>query len=200
MPNKLSPEEERFNCITDICNIIKSNSMPDTLSPEDNCPECSGSGCKYCQGIYRNKFNVTRTDGTSSPGGKHANCKYFVLDLNHDPHALPAIRAYAESCKATYPKLAEELQLVLTNNSFGDECFTSGDECPECDGSGCKYCQGSKTCTGWLARQRGEDEGYKNICNGCTVIKCNRLDAECLISKEEHDASEHRQELMSLHG
>lgn len=55
------------------------------------------------------KFSVTRTDGTDAPGGKHDGCDYFVLDLTHDPHALPAIRAYAESCRADYPALAADL-------------------------------------------------------------------------------------------
>jgi hypothetical protein len=55
------------------------------------------------------KFDVTRTDGTSAPGKKHDGCDYFVLDLTHDPHAIPALRAYAESCRADYPVLADDL-------------------------------------------------------------------------------------------
>lgn len=64
------------------------------------------------QGIYH-KFNVTRTDGSSEPGGKHENCRYFVLDLDHDPHAPAAIRAYAESCKDTHPALSADLKAML---------------------------------------------------------------------------------------
>lgn len=62
-------------------------------------------------GLYR-KFKVERTDGQSAPGGKHHGCEYFVLDMNHDKHALAAIRAYirslaeAEEC----PELIEDLQ------------------------------------------------------------------------------------------
>lgn len=59
------------------------------------------------RGIYH-KFNVTRTDGSSAPGGKHDGCRYFVLDLSHDPHAIPALRAYAESCAKDYPALAAD--------------------------------------------------------------------------------------------
>jgi len=55
------------------------------------------------------KFNVQRTDGTDRPGQKHDGCDYFVLDLTHDPHALVAIRAYAESCAADCPVLAADL-------------------------------------------------------------------------------------------
>ena len=56
------------------------------------------------RGIYR-KFNVTRTDGSSEPGGKHEHCKYFVLDLEHDPFAKPALRKYAEACRETVKQL-----------------------------------------------------------------------------------------------
>lgn len=45
------------------------------------------------RGLY-GKFNVTRKDGSSAPGGKHCGCDYFVLDLTHDPHAFPALVAY----------------------------------------------------------------------------------------------------------
>lgn len=47
-------------------------------------------------GLYK-KFNVSRTDGRERPGQKHFGCRYFVLDLDHDPHAPAAIRAYAKS-------------------------------------------------------------------------------------------------------
>ena len=60
------------------------------------------------RGLY-NKFDVERTDGGSEPGEKHQGCEYFVLDLDHDRHALPAIQAYADSCKAEYPKLAVDI-------------------------------------------------------------------------------------------
>jgi hypothetical protein len=42
------------------------------------------------RGLY-DKFNVSRTDGKSAPGEKHAGCRHFVLDLTHDPHARPAL-------------------------------------------------------------------------------------------------------------
>jgi hypothetical protein len=50
------------------------------------------------RGLYH-KFNIERTDGTSALGGKHESCDYFVLDLTHDPHAIPAMLAYAKSAK-----------------------------------------------------------------------------------------------------
>ncbi len=61
------------------------------------------------QGLYRKFGQIIRTDGQSEPGEKHANCRYFVLDIDHDVHAKAAIKAYAESCKEEYPLLAKDL-------------------------------------------------------------------------------------------
>jgi len=60
------------------------------------------------RGLYE-KYRIERTDGTSAPGQKHHGCEYFVLDLEHDPHALPALRAYAMSCARHFPTLAADL-------------------------------------------------------------------------------------------
>lgn len=71
------------------------------------------------RGIYH-KFDVTRTDGSSEPGGKHHGCFYFVLDLDHDPHAKAALQAYADSCRADYPKLADDLCNMVVERDFGN--------------------------------------------------------------------------------
>ena len=60
-------------------------------------------------GVY-NKFRVYRIDGTDRPGQKHDGCRYFVLDATHDPHAKAALLAYAKSCEADYPLLAEDVR------------------------------------------------------------------------------------------
>lgn len=60
------------------------------------------------RGLYR-KYEVNRTDGRDGPGEKHHGCAYFVLDLDHDPHALPALVAYAKSCHTEYPELRRDL-------------------------------------------------------------------------------------------
>jgi len=60
------------------------------------------------RGLYK-KFSVHREDLTDERGRKHWRCEYFVLDLTHDPHAAPALRAYAESCATDYPKLRTDL-------------------------------------------------------------------------------------------
>jgi hypothetical protein len=64
------------------------------------------------QGMYQ-KFTVIRNDGSSADGGKHAGCDYFVLDLSHDPHAIPALSAYADSCRDEYPLLADDLDQII---------------------------------------------------------------------------------------
>lgn len=60
------------------------------------------------RGVY-SKFVVQRTDGSL----KHQDCCYFVLDLNHDPFAVPALEAYAKACRELYPKLADDIELAL---------------------------------------------------------------------------------------
>lgn len=60
------------------------------------------------KGLF-NKFTVSRNDGRDVEGFKHAGCDYFVLDLTHDPFAVPALRAYAEACRTEYPILARDL-------------------------------------------------------------------------------------------
>jgi len=65
------------------------------------------------RGLY-GKFHVERTDGKSAPGEKHDGCEYFVLDLTHDPFAVPALKAYADACAAEYPLLAADLRPKVT--------------------------------------------------------------------------------------
>lgn len=64
------------------------------------------------KGLYR-KFKVTRLDGSSKSGQKHACCEYFVLDLNHDPFSMPALMAYISACTEKYPALAADLTIKL---------------------------------------------------------------------------------------
>ncbi len=67
-------------------------------------------------GMY-GKFNVSRVDGKSEFGEKHHKCSYFVLDTVHDKHAIPALRAYANSCESEYPLLARDIRAM----AFGME-------------------------------------------------------------------------------
>lgn len=69
------------------------------------------------RGIYR-KFEITRTDGSSGPGGKHQNCAYFVLDLEHDEFAIAALRAYAKACRKSHPLLADDIDRIASTGRF----------------------------------------------------------------------------------
>lgn len=71
------------------------------------------------RGIYH-KFKVERVDGTDKPGGKHENCDYFVLDITHDPFAIPALLAYAAACELTYPLLAKQLRERVQDEASKD--------------------------------------------------------------------------------
>lgn len=61
------------------------------------------------QGLFR-KFQVRRTDGSSAPGCRHADCEYFVIDVHHDAHAGAALAAYADAVESTHPALAADMR------------------------------------------------------------------------------------------
>lgn len=73
-------------------------------------------------GIYR-KYDIRRTDGRDAPGEKHDGCHYFVLDLDHDPFAIPALKAYAEACNETHPQLSVHLVMVVEQLKRGDPAW-----------------------------------------------------------------------------
>lgn len=61
-------------------------------------------------GLYQ-KFDVSRTDPESE--ARHQGCRYFVLDVDHDPYAKAALRDYAYSCMAEHPDLADDLFTLI---------------------------------------------------------------------------------------
>jgi len=74
---------------------------------------------RRAQGLI-GKFNVSRVDGSDAPGGRHEGCRYFVLDMTHDKHAIPALRAYAESCEADgFLVLGQDLRDAANALEFG---------------------------------------------------------------------------------
>ena len=64
------------------------------------------------RGLY-GKFKVKRTDGKSDPGEKHENCQYFVIDIDHDEFAAPALLEYARKCQDDYPVLSGDLVKIF---------------------------------------------------------------------------------------
>lgn len=89
------------------------------------------------RGLYE-KYRVERTDGSSAPGGKHDGCQYFVLDTSCDPHAIPALLAYAQSCKADYPLLARDVKLLAQRNCEHE--WTETLHGPDAIGEHCLHC------------------------------------------------------------
>lgn len=66
----------------------------------------------YSKGV-EDIYRIVRIDGKDKPGEEHENCMYYVLDLNHDRYALPALHSYAGACRSEYPELAEELERLI---------------------------------------------------------------------------------------
>lgn len=98
---------------------------PERGSSEDYAPQVEGETMHLDEkdgqiGIY-NKYEVRRTDHRDDPGQKHATCAYFVLDITHDPHAVPALRAYAESCRMTHPQLAIDIWATVGSDPEADQ-------------------------------------------------------------------------------
>lgn len=66
--------------------------------------------------LHMDKFVVRRSNGSSRKGKKHHGCEYFVLDINHDPFATAALKAYAVACSQAYPQLAKGLETLIVKN------------------------------------------------------------------------------------
>lgn len=84
------------------------------------------------QGLF-DKFKVLRRDGSSEPGEKHDGCEYFVLDIDHDPHAKAALAAYADDVEATHPLLAKDMRArygLAAQPVAGAVAWISEDGCP----------------------------------------------------------------------
>ena len=79
-------------------------------------PERDTSMPAEAQGIFR-KFEIRRVDGSDAPGGKHHGCRYFVLDMDHDPYAVAALAAYARACRDSHPALSGDLERWLAEKA-----------------------------------------------------------------------------------
>lgn len=82
------------------------------------------------RGLYQ-KYEVTRLN---DPEGKHDECRYLVLDPQHDLLAYYALGAYAyQASLHGYPALSEDIQKWL--DSVKMPSLPPG-PCPACDGKG----------------------------------------------------------------
>lgn len=89
------------------------------ISPEDQ------KRREMDRGLY-DKFIVKRID--ADPTGKHRDCWYFVLDLEHDPYAYAALDQYANSCLDKYPVLSYELKQKLKAFIMDNEIRTAREQ------------------------------------------------------------------------
>ena len=72
--------------------------------------EVEGSPGEKAPGLI-GKYVVTRLN---DPDGKHAGCRFFVLDPEHDPIARGALELYADVAHAQgYRALADDLRLWI---------------------------------------------------------------------------------------
>jgi len=57
------------------------------------------------RGIYA-KYDVKRRN---DPSGRHADCRFFVLDPEHDIHARGALETYQDLVGGEYPHVAADI-------------------------------------------------------------------------------------------
>lgn len=73
------------------------------------------------------KYDVARLNDAD---GKHDDCRYFVLDPQHDPIAVDALRMYAKVAReAGYIALAGDLEAWLIAARGATGCDTGTSSC-----------------------------------------------------------------------
>lgn len=107
IPQGVTGSVEAISALDDVIAIV-----PPLITALEAAAQPAPDVAKRAMGLY-NKFNVTRTDGKSAPGEKHHNCRYFVLDIDHDKYAPAALVAYANACAMEYPELASDLRSMF---------------------------------------------------------------------------------------
>ena len=65
----------------------------------------------HSKGIISKYYGLKRYDGKSVT-------PYWVLEYTKDPHAIKALKAYAESVSEEYPELASDLDKLVAE--YGD--------------------------------------------------------------------------------
>lgn len=68
---------------------------------------------RYSSGGFSPRFVVTRTDGKPC----RPSARYMVLDgSGADPHAVKALKVYAESIRSENPQAADDLDRMLAGD------------------------------------------------------------------------------------
>nr|WP_321508760.1 hypothetical protein [uncultured Celeribacter sp.] len=67
---------------------------------------------------------MSRTADKNAPQLEtEARHERLTLHLSHDPHALPALRAYAQACRVLRPDLASELRTTVARLEERERCL-----------------------------------------------------------------------------
>jgi len=113
-------------------------------------PETTVGEARTTDDRQRDKYRVERIGGTP---GKHDECRFFVLDPQHDEHAVTAIRAYADAVRPS--GLADRLDQWVGWTLRRDDMDLDR----------------------WLAAEKAKawDEGYSRACDGRSMIAAKPL-------------------------
>ena len=63
----------------------------------------------YMNGGLKRKYIITKTNGKSID----PDAVYFVLRVDKDPHAIPALKAYADSVEKDNPEFASDIRALI---------------------------------------------------------------------------------------
>jgi len=70
----------------------------------------------YMNGGIKRKYIISKVNG--KPVDK--NAVYFVLRVDKDPHAIPALLAYAKSVEKDNPEFACDVEALAESKSWDD--------------------------------------------------------------------------------
>lgn len=74
------------------------------------------SESRFAVGGFTERFSVVRLDGQPT----RADARYFVLDYSGaDPHAVEALKVYADRVESENPTLASDIRDALKNPGSG---------------------------------------------------------------------------------
>jgi hypothetical protein len=76
----------------------------------------------------KNKYIIQKSNGNPvDPSARYFALKYFALNSSHDPHAIIALKAYAEAVRRDNPLFADQIEKELdeiTHHRISNEKIT----------------------------------------------------------------------------
>lgn len=105
-----APTDETMATVIDQCyRLARTVIGAVRRDPNPGTHEAAGAVATSGREGLGGKYLIWRTDQRDRPGEKHHGCRYFVLDLTHDPAAAAAIAAYVAAVARSNPQLAADL-------------------------------------------------------------------------------------------